>query len=36
MKLIRFADTAQEGFAIIKEDLTRILHVRPVLKHPFI
>lgn len=36
LKLIRFADTPQEAFAIIKEDLTRILRVRPVLKHPFI
>jgi uncharacterized protein (TIGR00730 family) len=36
MKLIRFADTPQEAFAIITEDLTRILRVRPVLKHPFI
>ena len=36
MKLIRFADTPQEAFAIIKEDLTRILRVRPVRKHPFL
>jgi len=36
LKLIRFADTPQEAFAIIKEDLTRILHVRAVVKHPFI
>jgi hypothetical protein len=36
LKLIRFADTPQEAFAIIKEDLTRILHVRTVLRHPFI
>jgi predicted Rossmann-fold nucleotide-binding protein len=36
MKLIRFADTPQEAFAIIKEDLTRILRVRTVLRHPFI
>ena len=35
MKLIRFADTSQEAFAIIKEDLTRILHVRTVVRHPF-
>ena len=35
LKLIRFADTPQEAFAIIKEDLTRILRVRPVLKHSF-
>lgn len=34
-KLIRFADTPQEGFTIIKEDLTRILQIRTVLKHPF-
>jgi hypothetical protein len=36
LKLIRFADTPQEASAIIKEDLTRILHVHPVLRHPFI
>jgi uncharacterized protein (TIGR00730 family) len=36
LKLIRFADTPPEAFAIIKEDLARILHVRPVLKHPFV
>jgi hypothetical protein len=36
LNLIRFADTPQEAFAIIKEELTRILHVRPVLRHPFI
>jgi uncharacterized protein (TIGR00730 family) len=35
MKLIRFADTPQEGFTIIKDDLTRILQIRTVLKHPF-
>jgi hypothetical protein len=36
MKLIRYADTPQEAFAVIKEDLTRLLHVRPMLRHPFI
>jgi len=36
MKLIRFADTPQEAFAILKEDLTRILRVRIPLRHPFI
>jgi hypothetical protein len=36
LKLIRFADTPQEAFAIIKEDLSRVLRVRPVLRHPFI
>jgi hypothetical protein len=36
LKLIRFADAPQEAFKIIKEDLTRILRVRPVLRHPFI
>jgi len=35
-KLIRFADTPREGFEIIKEDLTRILQIRTVLRHPFI
>jgi hypothetical protein len=36
LKLIRFADMPQQAFAIIKEDLTRILHVRTVLRHPFV
>jgi len=36
LKLIRFADTPQQGFAIIKEDLTHILQIRPVVRHPFI
>jgi len=36
LKLIRFADTTQEAFSIIQEDLTRILHVRTVVRHPFI
>ena len=36
MKLIRYADTPQGAFAIIKEDLTPILHVRAMVKHPFI
>jgi hypothetical protein len=36
LKLFRFADTPQEAFAIIKEDLTGVLHVRPVPKHPFL
>ena len=36
LKLIRFADSPQEGFGIIKEDLTRILQIRPVVRHPFI
>ena len=35
-KLIRFADSPQEGFEIIKDDLTRILQIRTVVKHPFI
>jgi hypothetical protein len=35
-KLIRFADSPQEGFGIIKDDLTRILQIRTVVKHPFI
>jgi len=33
MKLFRFADTPAEAFAIIKENLNRILNLRP--KHPF-
>jgi len=36
LRFIRFADSPQEGFGIIKEDLTRILQIRPVVKHPFI
>jgi len=36
MKFIRYADTPQEAFAVIREDLTRILHVRPMVKHPFL
>ena len=36
LKLIRFADSPQDGFSIIKEDLSRILQIRPVVKHPFI
>jgi len=36
LRLIRFADSPQEGFNIIKDDLTRILQIRPVVKHPFI
>ena len=36
LKLIRFADTPQEAFDILKADLTRILKVRPAIKHPFI
>ena len=35
LKLIRFADTPQEAFALIKEELARILHVRTVVRHPF-
>ena len=36
LELICFADTPEEAFTLIKEDVTRILHVRPVLKHPFV
>ena len=36
LKLIRFADTPQEAFDILKDYLTRILKVRPALKYPFI
>jgi hypothetical protein len=36
MKLIRFADTPQEAFAILQEDLSRILRVRIPVRHPFI
>lgn len=36
LKLIRFADTPQEAFDILKDYLTRILKVRPAPKYPFI
>jgi len=36
LKLIRFADTPDDAFAIIQEDLTRILQIRHVTRHPFI
>jgi hypothetical protein len=36
LKLVRVVNTPQEAFSIIKEDLTRILGVRPVVRHPFI
>jgi hypothetical protein len=36
MKLIRFADTPQEAFDILKAYLARILKVRPGIKYPFI
>ncbi len=36
LKLIRFADTPQQAFDITRQDLSRILGVRPVVKHPFL
>jgi len=36
LKLIRFADTPQEAFDMLRDFLTRILKVRPSLKYPFI
>ncbi len=36
LKLIRFADTPQQAFDIVEKDLSRILGVRPVVKHPFL
>ena len=36
LKLIRFADTPQEAFDILKDYLARILKVRPAIKYPFI
>ncbi len=36
MKLMRFADTPDEAFDILRSDLTRILKVGPALKHPFV
>jgi hypothetical protein len=35
LRFIRFADTPQDAFSIIKEDLTLILHGQPVVRHRF-
>jgi uncharacterized protein (TIGR00730 family) len=36
LRLVRFADNPREAFEILQGDLTRILGVRPLPKHPFI
>jgi uncharacterized protein (TIGR00730 family) len=36
LKLLRFADSPEEAFEIVRSDLTRILKVRPLMKSPFI
>lgn len=36
LSLLRFADSPEEAFEIVKADLTRILKVRPLMKSPFI
>jgi hypothetical protein len=35
LKSIRFVDSPQQAFAIVKEELGQRLGVRPVLRHPF-
>jgi uncharacterized protein (TIGR00730 family) len=36
LKFIRFADTPQEAFDLLKGELSRLLGVRQYIKHPFI
>jgi len=36
LKLIRFADSPRQAFETLKHEFSRILGVRPVLKHPFV
>jgi hypothetical protein len=36
LKLIRFADTPQEAFGILKKDLSRELGLRATTRHPFV
>jgi uncharacterized protein (TIGR00730 family) len=36
LRLIRFVDSPQQAFGILKEEVGRRLGVRPLLKHPFI
>lgn len=36
LKLLRFADTPQEAFEMVRQDLSRILGVHPIVKHPFL
>jgi hypothetical protein len=35
LRLIRFADTPQEAFQILKSDLSRDRELRSALRHPF-
>jgi uncharacterized protein (TIGR00730 family) len=35
LKLIRFVDSPQQAFAILKDELGRRFGLRPVIKHPF-
>jgi hypothetical protein len=36
LKLIRFVDSPQQAFEILKDELGRRLGVRAHLKHPFV
>jgi uncharacterized protein (TIGR00730 family) len=36
LKLIRFVDTPQQAFGILKDELGQRFGLRPILKHPFI
>jgi uncharacterized protein (TIGR00730 family) len=36
LRLIRFADSPREAFDILEQDLSRILGVRPLPRHPFV
>jgi hypothetical protein len=36
LKLVRFADTPQEAFGILKHNLSRELGLRTAPRHPFV
>jgi predicted Rossmann-fold nucleotide-binding protein len=36
LKLIRFVDSPQQAFGILKDELGQRFGLRPVIKHPFI
>jgi predicted Rossmann-fold nucleotide-binding protein len=36
LKLIRFVDSPQQAFEILKDDLGRRLGLGPIIKHPFV
>jgi hypothetical protein len=36
LKLLRFADSPQQAFAILKDELGQRFGLRPVIKHPFV